>query len=68
MNHQEFKVEVNVKFSHGEYHIDACRAEALTQVTSHTAVIAYGVRDIARQAINEYLKQNTPVYLNGERA
>ncbi|WP_417883066.1 hypothetical protein [Vibrio rumoiensis] len=65
---QEIKIEVTVRFDPnnrnglGEFFISDCRAEALTQVESLTAVIAYGARDIAHQSINQYLKQHNPVF------
>lgn len=60
---QEVRLEVMVCFTPnnqdgmGEYVISDCRAEAMTQVAPLTAVTAYGARDIARQAINQFLAQ-----------
>ncbi len=63
MKAQEVRLEVMIRFDPkskegiGEYVISDCRAEATTQVDSRTAVTAYGAKDIAHQAINQFLKQ-----------
>lgn len=60
---QEIRLEVIVRFDPnnqngiGEFLISGCRAEALTQVDSVSAVTAYGARDIAYSAVNQFLKQ-----------
>ncbi|CAH8242714.1 conserved hypothetical protein [Vibrio aestuarianus] len=60
---QEIKLEVIVRFeqgnknSIGEFFISDCRAEAITQVDSISAVTAYGARDTAYQTVNQFLKQ-----------
>lgn len=60
---QKIKIEVIVRFDPnnqngiGEFFISDCRAEALTQVDSASAATAYGARDIAYSAVNQFLKQ-----------
>ncbi|EGQ8442810.1 hypothetical protein GTW15_07405 [Vibrio cholerae] len=63
MKVQEVRLEVMIRFDPnsnegiGELFISDCRAEALTQVDSASAVTAYGARDIAYSAVNQFLKQ-----------
>ncbi|EGR1309346.1 hypothetical protein D9A28_05170 [Vibrio cholerae] len=63
MKVQEVRLEVMIRFDPnsnegiGEFFISDCRAEALTQVDSASAVTAYGARDIAYSAVNQFLKQ-----------
>ncbi|NAW98625.1 MULTISPECIES: hypothetical protein [unclassified Vibrio] len=60
---QEIRLEVIVRFGPnnqngiGEFFISDCRAEAITQVDSASAVTAFGARDIAYSAVNQFLKQ-----------
>ncbi|MFA0249186.1 hypothetical protein AB4480_06645 [Vibrio sp. 10N.261.45.A4] len=62
-SNQDIKPEVIVRFdpnnqnSIGEFSIVDYRAEVLTQVGSHTAIAAYGAKDTAYQAVNQFLKQ-----------
>ncbi|NAW59293.1 MULTISPECIES: hypothetical protein [unclassified Vibrio] len=49
--------EPNARNGIGEFFISDCRAEAITQVDSAIAVTAYGAKDAAYQAINQFLKQ-----------
>ncbi|MFA0630999.1 hypothetical protein AB4589_25135 [Vibrio sp. 10N.222.49.A3] len=62
-SNQDIKLEVIVRFEPnnqngiGEFSIVDYRAEALTQIGSHTAITAYGAKDTAYQAVDQFLKQ-----------
>ncbi|CAK1713320.1 conserved hypothetical protein [Vibrio crassostreae] len=62
-SNQDIKLEVIVRFDPknqngiGEFSIVDYRAEALTQVGSHTAIAAYGAKDTVYQVVNQFLKQ-----------
>lgn len=62
-SNQDIKLEVIVRFDPnnqngiGEFSIVDSRAEALTQLESNTAIAAYGAKDMAYQAVSQFLKQ-----------
>ena len=64
MKTQDIKLELTIRCEANgnqgvnEYRIIDSRAEAITQVEPDTAVIAYGAKAIAEQAVNQFLKQH----------